>query len=210
MDAAPPDPTAARLPLPILQGERCLLRALVPGDAASLQRHADNVAVWRNLFDGFPRPYTMAAAQSWCAHEANSGAFGRVWGVDVDGAAIGCIGLVPQRGWLRCNAEVGYWIGAAHWRRGIASDALRQVVDWAFAAMPELTRIFAPIFAGNEGSQAVARKCGFVLEGAMPRSAIKDGRVIDRLTWATYRPAVQARPADIDAALAAGSQERAG
>jgi hypothetical protein len=66
-----------------------------------------------------------------------------------------------------------------------------------------LTRIFAPIFAWNEASQAVARNSGFVREGSMPRSAIKDGRVIDRVVWAAYRPDAPPRPADIDAALAA-------
>jgi ribosomal-protein-alanine N-acetyltransferase len=200
-----------RLPLPILQGERCLLRALVPGDAASLRRHADDSEVARMLFDGFPHPYTLAAAEAWCGHEANSGRFGHAWGIVVDGAVVGCAGLVPDTGWLRCNAEAGYWIGRAHWRRGIASDALRQVVDWGFAALPGLTRITAHIFARNEGSQAVARKCGFVREGVLRQSAIKDGQVIDRVLWAAYRPEGAARPADIGRALAmtaAGAMER--
>jgi len=198
--------TAALLPLPVLAGERCLLRALAPADAPALRRHADDPEVAANLFDGFPHPYPLEAAEAWCGHEANSGAFGYVWGIVVNGEAgelAGCIGLVPAVGWLRCNAEVGYWIGRAHWRRGIASDALRQVVDWAFAALPELTRITAHAFARNEGSQAVARKCGFAREALMPRSAIKDGRPVDRALWAAYRPETARRDADIGAALAA-------
>lgn len=195
--------SATLLPLPLLQGERCLLRAYVAGDAASLQRHADDAGVAENLFDGFPHPYPLAAAEAWCGHEANSGAFGHVWAIEVEGAAIGSIGLVPGTGWLRCNAEAGYWIGRAYWGRGIASDALRQVVDWGFAALPELTRVTAHIFASNAGSQAVARTCGFVREGGLPRSAIKNGRVIDRVLWATYRPEAARRDADIGAALAA-------
>jgi RimJ/RimL family protein N-acetyltransferase len=198
----PTPATAELLPLPVLAGERCLLRALVPADAASLQRHADDRGVAERLFEGFPHPYTLAHAQAWCGHEAGSGAFGYVWGVVAAGEVVGCIGLAPASGWLRCNAEVGYWIGRAHARRGLASDALRQVVDWAFAALPELTRITAHIFASNEASQGVVRKCGFVREGLLPRSAIKDGRTIDRVLWATYRPEVARRDADIDAALA--------
>jgi ribosomal-protein-alanine N-acetyltransferase len=202
------DPDGERLPLPLLQGERCLLRALCAGDAASVQRHANNRAVARHLFDGFPHPYALVHAQAWCAREANSGDFGYVWGIVPEAepaAVVGCIGLQPDRGWLRCNAEVGYWLGEAWWGRGIASDALRQVTDWAFPALPELTRITAHIFAGNEASQAVARKCGFVREGSLPRSAIKDGRVIDRTLWAAYRPEAAPRAADIVAALAAAA-----
>jgi len=192
-----------RAPLPSLQGERCLLRALVPADAPALAVHANDPAVARNLFDGFPQPYTMAAATAWTTHESHSGDFGRVWGVVVDGGVIGCIGLHQGEGWMRCNAEIGYWIGQAHWRRGITSDAVRQVTDWAFAAVPELTRVFAPIFAWNDGSQAVMRKCGYVREGELKQSAIKDGQVIDRVLWAAYRTEIARRDADIGAALAA-------
>jgi len=123
----------ATSPLPVLQGERCLLRALVPEDAPALVAHADNPAVARKLFDGFPQPYDLAAATAWASHEANSGAFGRVWAIVVDGGLIGCIGLKQERGWLRCNAEIGYWIGEPFWRRGIASDAVRQVTHIADA-----------------------------------------------------------------------------
>ena len=195
--------TDARVPLPILQGERCLLRALVPADAPALAAHANDPEVARNLFDGFPQPYTLEAATAWATHEAQSGAFGWVWGIVVDGVVVGCIGLKQASGWMRCNAEIGYWIGQSHWRRGLTSDAVRQVTDWAFAAVPELTRIFAPIFAWNEGSQAVVRKCGYVREGALKQSAIKDGTAIDRVLWATYRTEIARRDADIGAALAA-------
>ena len=195
--------SAARPPLPILQGERCLLRAPVPEDVPALVTHANDPAVARNLFDGFPQPYTLEAATAWATHEAQSGAFGWVWAIVVDDALVGCIGLHQAGGWMRCNAEIGYWIGQSHWRRGIASDAVRQVTDWAFAAVPALTRIHAPIFAWNEGSQAVVRKCGYVREGVLKQSAIKNDQAIDRVSWATYRTEIARRDADIGAALAA-------
>jgi [ribosomal protein S5]-alanine N-acetyltransferase len=198
-----------RIPLPILQGERCLLRALVPQDAPALVAHADDPAVARNLFDGFPQPYTPAAATAWAGHEANSGAFGWVWAIVADGGLVGCVGLRPEPGWLRCNAEIGYWVGAAFQRRGIASDAVRQVTDWAFAALPDITRIHAPIFSWNEGSQAVVRRCGYVREGVLKQSAIKDGRVIDRVLWAAYRVPFERRVADIAAAPARAATEHA-
>ncbi len=176
--------------VPVLAGSFACLRPLTPDDAPSLQRHADDEAVWRNLFEGFPRPYTLADAQWWCA--ARPEAFGYVWGIAVDGQIVGCISVRPEDGWLRCNAEVGYWIGQAHWRRGITSEALALVSSWAWATLPEVTRLYAPIFAWNEGSQAVARKCGFFKEATLRRSAIKDGKIIDRVQWACLRPAPEA------------------
>lgn len=174
--------------VPILQGQRCLLRPLTLDDAPSLQRHADDEAVWRNLFEGFPRPYTLADAQAWCSTGSRAPAMGHVWGIAVADQVVGCISLRPDSGWLRCNAEVGYWIGQAFWRRGITSEALALVTAWAWSQRPELMRLYAPIFAWNEGSQAVARKCGYLKEADLRRSAIKNGQVIDRVQWASIRP----------------------
>jgi RimJ/RimL family protein N-acetyltransferase len=196
--------TAELLPLPVLQGECCLLRAYTAGDASAMRVQADNPDVSYNLFEGFPSPYLAEHAEAWCGHQANSGRFGYVWAITVDGAVAGAIGLRPLQGaGDRCNAEVGYWLGASWWRRGIASDALRQVTDWAFAALPGITRIYAPIYARNEGSQAVARKCGYVREGVQRQAIIKHGEVLDLTVWATYRTQIARRAANIDTALAA-------
>lgn len=168
-----------------LAGERCVLRALRPYDAPALQRNADGEAVWRNLFEGFPRPCTLQDALAWCEGGWRGG--GTVWGITLRDEVVGCIGVRSDQGWLRCNAEVGYWIGQSFWRRGITSEALALATNWVLTHRDEITRLYAPIFASNEGSQAVARSCGFHLEGRMPRSAIKAGRVIDRVVYGRYR-----------------------
>jgi len=173
--------------LPTLPGNRCVLRALVADDALSLASHADDEAVWRNLYDGFPRPYALADAQAWCSGGYREPQFGHVWGITVDDAAVGVVSVRPDAGWFRCNAEVGYWVGQAYWRRGIASEALGLVTAWAWRQLPEVTRLYAPIFAWNEGSQAVARRCGYILEARLPRSVFKAGQVIDRVQYACYR-----------------------
>lgn len=172
---------------PTLPLASAALVPLAPQHAASLQRHADDDQVWQTLFEGFPRPYTLEDADAWCG--GGWKAAGIVWGISVGGDVIGCVGVRQDAGWLRCNAEVGYWIGRPFWGRGIATQALRAAADWAFANMTEVTRLYAPIFDWNAASQAVARKAGFALEGRMPLSAIKAGRVIGRVVYARYRPA---------------------
>jgi ribosomal-protein-alanine N-acetyltransferase len=175
------------LSMPTLAGQRCVLRELRPTDAASLRECADDSEVARNLFDGFPQPYTQAEADSWCSGNWRIG--GYVWGIEVDGRVIGCVGFEPATGWLRCNAEIGYWIGQPHWGRGIAAEALKLATDWAWINLPDLHRLTAGIFSWNEASQAVARKAGYRLEAHLPQSAIKNGKVIDRIVWASYRQA---------------------
>ena len=178
----------SELPIPMLQGKLCVLRELRLADAPSLQIYADDECVWKNRFDGFPRPYTRADAEVWCDVGSRATGSELMWGVDVAGRVVGCISVRPDLGWMRCNAEVGYWIGQPLWRRGITSEALGMVTKWAWKALPELTRIYAPIFAWNHGSQAVARKCRFFREGEWRRSAIKANNVIDRVQWALLRP----------------------
>ena len=41
------------------------LRAWRENDADALALHANNPAVWRNMSDSFPHPYTLASAQHW-------------------------------------------------------------------------------------------------------------------------------------------------
>ena len=173
--------------IPTLQGTHSVLRALTLADAPSLSRYANDVDVWKNLFGGFPHPYTLADAEGWCSTGSRAAGMGYVWGIEVAGEVVGCMSISPEAGWLHCSAEVGYWIGQPLWRRGITADALTKVTNWAWKALPDLNRIYAPIFASNAGSQAVARKCGFYKEAELRCSAIKDGKVIDRVQFALLR-----------------------
>src|SRR5688572_30453763 len=136
--------------LPKLIGTSLALLPLEPAHAASLQHHADDEQVWATLVDGFPRPYTLADAEAWCTGGWQERGF--VWGIGVAGEVIGCVGVHQQAGWLRCNAEVGYWIGRRYWGKGIATEALHLACEWAFSNVPDLTRLYAPIFDWNLAS----------------------------------------------------------
>jgi len=177
--------------VPTLVGSRCTLRALQPGDAPAIALHANDAAVVHNLYDGFPHPYTMQEAQRWCGAMHREPHFGKVWAITVAGRpeeAIGCTGLIPKEGMHACNAEVGYWIGRAHWGRGLAAEALALLTQWAWAGLPVVQRLVAPIYARNTTSQRVAVKAGYVLEALQPRSLLKGGQAIDVTVYAAYRP----------------------
>ena len=175
--------------LPTLVGRRCTLRPLRPDDATSLQRHADDPAVAHNLFEDFPQPYTLAMAQAWCTHEHLEPRFAHVLGIVVEHDEVaGCISVKPQAGVFGCSAVVGYWLGRACWNRGVVSEALTLISAWAWGAMPHVTRLWAPIYARNGASQAVARKAGFLLEGRLALAVRKDGCAIDAVQYALTRP----------------------
>ena len=168
----------------------CLLRPLVTADAESLARHANDHGVWRNLRDRFPHPYTVADAQAYIAHAA-ARPVQTSFGIVVDGQAIGNIGLMLGEDIARRSAEVGYWIGRAFWGRGIAVDALRATTQYAFDTLA-LARVFAVPFATTSRSVRVLEKAGYVKEGVMRHSAVKEGRLLDQLLYAAYSPSVSA------------------
>ena len=168
----------------------CLLRPLVMADAESLARHANDHGVSRNLRDRFPHPYTVADAQAYIAHAA-ARPVQTSFGIVVDGQAIGNIGLMLGEDIARRSAEVGYWIGRAFWGRGIAVDALRATTQYAFDTLA-LARVFAVPFATTSRSVRVLEKAGYVREGVMRHSAVKEGQLLDQLLYAAYGPSVAA------------------
>src|SRR5678815_5900301 len=76
--------------------------------------------------------------------------------------------------------RIGYWLDEEVWGRGIATDALLAVTDYAFANF-DLCRLYAHVFAWNPASARVLEKAGYSFEGRLKRSVTKDGQTIDQL-----------------------------
>jgi len=160
----------------------CEVRSWRPGDVASVVEHANNRRIWINLRDRFPHPYTAWHARAFI-RRARSSVPETAFALAVDGSAIGGIGFVLHQDVERVSAEIGYWLGEAFWGRGIATEALMAVTRLAIEEHG-LTRLFAVPFAHNTASCRVLEKAGYVLEGRLRRSAIKDGVVVDQLQYA--------------------------
>lgn len=160
----------------------CLLRPLELADVESLARHANDRGVWEGLRDRFPHPYTTADAVAYIEH-VKARPVQTSFGIDVGGEAIGSISLMLGDDIARRTAEVGYWIGREFWGRGIMVDALTATTRYAFDELG-LVRVFAVPFVTTTRSSRVLKKAGYVLEGVMRRSAIKDRRMLDQLLFA--------------------------
>jgi RimJ/RimL family protein N-acetyltransferase len=173
------------LPTLLLGVDGWVLRAWQPGDAESLAEHANNVNVWRWMSDSFPHPYTLAIAEHW-VQRGHIDFGGDNWAIAFEGQAVGGCGVSADSGPLRCNAEVGWWLGEPYWGRGITTRVALTLVARGFAD-PTTTRLYAPVHAGNVRSMRVAEKAGFTLEGVQRKSAIKAGRAIDRYIFARTR-----------------------
>lgn len=69
---------------------------------------------------------------------------------------------------LHSRAEVGIWLGRAHWNKGIAKEALDILISHAFLDI-HLNRLQAHIFTQNDSSIKVFEKLGFKREGLNER-----------------------------------------
>jgi ribosomal-protein-alanine N-acetyltransferase len=81
------------------------------------------------------------------------------------------------------TAEFGYWLGDPFWGKGIATAAGSIVVPHVMESL-HLHRLEAAVFEWNPASMRVLEKLGFAREGVLRRSAVKEGRVIDRMMYA--------------------------
>jgi ribosomal-protein-alanine N-acetyltransferase len=163
----------------------CRVRTLLDSDAESMAQHANDKRIWVQLRDRFPYPYTLADARGFIdlmSREDPCTSFAIVVGE----RCVGGIALERQHDVHRLTAELGYWLGFDYWGRGIATEAIVGVTNWAFEAL-DLQRIFAQPYADNIASCRALEKAGFTLEGTLKRSVIKDGIIRDQRMYAQVR-----------------------
>lgn len=161
------------------------IRSFRSGDAESLALHANNRNIWRNLNDGFPHPYLVDDARTWIAF-AGQKSPEQNFAIGSEHEVVGGIGLKLREDVFRRSAEIGYWLGEPYWGRGIATEALVALTDYAFERF-DLVRIDAGVFEWNPASCRVLEKAGYVHEARLRQSVYKDGQTIDRLIYARLR-----------------------
>lgn len=163
--------------------KRCTIRDWRLDDAESLAKHANNRRVWLTLRDRFPHPYTIEDARSFLERATNAKESERVFCIDIDGAAVGGIGMIPGEDVYRLTAEFGYWLAEEFWGQGIMNEVVPAFVNYSFDEF-SLKRIFAAAYSNNPASARVLEKAGFVFEGRLRKNAIKDGQILDSLLYA--------------------------
>jgi ribosomal-protein-alanine N-acetyltransferase len=160
----------------------CDVRSWRTSDAESLLRHANNRNIWLNLRDAFPHPYTKHDARAYI-RSVRERTPETTFAIAVEDEAVGSVGFVLRTDVERVSAEIGYWLAEPFWGRGIATEALVALTQYAVGAYG-LTRIYALPFAWNLASCRVLEKAGYVLEARLRRSAIKDGEITDQMQYA--------------------------
>lgn len=174
-------------PQPVLETARLLLRPFVAADAADLIRELSNKEVAEGTLN-VPHPYPPERAGEFIAEQPSRHASGKgiAWAVTLraDGRLIGGSGVSLTRAHAR--GELAYWVAKGEWGKGIATEAARAVLAYAFDVLA-LHRVDAHHYVENPASGAVMRGLGMQYEGRLRQVVWRDGVPRDLELYAILR-----------------------
>ena len=134
-----------------------------------------------NGYDKTPNPFTEKDALSFIQPHIGVSPHKRFliyWNNEVAGE----IGITMKEDVFRLSAEIGYFISKAFWGKGLATQAVKKMTEYAFANF-DIIRIEAGVFDFNKPSMKVLEKNGYYLESIRKKAVIKKGQIIDDYIW---------------------------
>ena len=173
--------------LPTIEAARVRLRHLEASDTDSLYEIFSDREALR--FWGF-LPFTERAEAAKLLAEIHESFRQKTlfqWGIALaaDDRVIGTSTLFRLDEQSR-RAEIGYILDRRQWGKGLASEALTALLDFAFREM-NLHRIEADIEPRNAASVKIIERLGFVREGFLRERWIVGNEVQDSLFYGLLR-----------------------
>lgn len=152
----------------ILETERLVLRHLVPSDLDSLFALYRDPDVRRYIPEGTLTYEETKEELEWFLNGHPSHPELGLWATVHKGSNefIGRCGLLPWTLRDRHEVEVSYLLAKQYWGQGLATEAARAIVEYAFGRLG-LSRLICMIDPENHASIKVASKIGMSLEAEM-------------------------------------------
>jgi [ribosomal protein S5]-alanine N-acetyltransferase len=156
----------------IITTERLKLREIMPAD------HADLLAIWGDAetMRFYPAPLDEGGVREWI--ERNLKRYEQhghgLWAMILrdEERLIGDCGLTYQDVEGVAELEVGYHLNKAYWGRGLATEAARACMDYAFNQLG-CRRLTSLIRLENLPSRRVAERNGLRIEKEIMRSGYR-------------------------------------
>ena len=109
--------------------------------------------------------------------------------LDDGGEVLGGCGL-NQIDQVNRRANLGYWVRTSATRRGVATEAIRQLVRWAFEST-DLVRLEVVVSIRNVASLRAAEKAGAVREGVLRCRLLLHGVAHDAVLFSFVRESIR-------------------
>lgn len=160
--------------VPQFETERLILREVLEKDIPSYKKNFIDYDVIRWLSSAIPWPYPENGVEEFFKNiiYPNQGKDSWVWGIFLKEDSSELIGLVHL--WRKGKPENrGFWLAKKHWNRGIMSESVKPVLNYAFSALGFEKLIFANAL-GNTASKRIKEKTGCKL------IEIREGNFVDK------------------------------
>lgn len=165
--------------IPTLKTDRLILRRMKVSDASDMYEYAHLEKVTEYLLWS---PHVSVQQTSDYLHfiqkSYRDGDF-YDWAVTLrdTGKMIGTCGFT-RLDFNHNLAEIGYVLNPDFWGHGIAAEAVKRVMEFAFMEL-NVHRVEAKYMVGNDASRRVMEKCGMTFEGVYRSSMFIKGMYRD-------------------------------
>ena len=169
-------------PLDLIAAGRFVLRPVRKSDARLFALYAGDKRVAEGT-QSIPHPLPPGAALAFVERAMAGKGEEDIW--VMDGAASGLakvLGVISLKRMDRGQSEVSYWVAPAFWNTGLASEAMRALIE----ANPQGNcTLFAEVFQDNPGSARVLTNCGFEYLGDAEAFSVARAALVP--TWTYIR-----------------------
>jgi RimJ/RimL family protein N-acetyltransferase len=162
------------------------LRVWRPDDAPAVLVACQDPLIAR--FVPIPQPYGEEEARAFIEKTQRNWASGdeQAFAI-VDAVTDELLGSISRHGPFGHRATFGYWLAPEARGRGVATRALRLIVDWTIATT-DVIRFDLYTDVENDASGRVAERAGFEREGIRRAWILdRDGRPMDVMSYVRVR-----------------------
>jgi len=173
--------------LPTLETERLLLRMIRKSDVNDVFEYASDPEVSKFLTWDYhktisdSKQFINSILRKYKEHDVAP------WGIVLKENAK-LIGTGGFGSWHpeHSRAEIGFSLGRNYWKRGLMSEAVREIIRFGFQTM-HLNRLEARCRVDNLASEKVMLKCGMKFEGILRQQMFVKGKYDDLKMYSILR-----------------------
>lgn len=143
---------------PIVETDRFVLRPLRRSDVGLIEMYAGESDVAR-MTSSIPNPLPPGSVEAYILRAQADERAEDIWAIDGTlGGGPEVMGVIGLKRVDLDKSEVGYWVASAFWNTGLASAAVRALVN---GNPLRNETMFAAVFQDNPASARVLTNCGF-------------------------------------------------
>lgn len=182
--------------LPTFETDRLILREVSIDDEPSYRKNFIDYEVIRHLSAAVPWPYPEDGIKGFIQGYIipNQGKDQWVWGIYLKSDPHELVGVVDL--WRPGRPENrGFWLARKHWGKGIMTEAVQPITDYAFNVLGFEKLVFANA-VGNLASRRVKEKTGATLIEVQPAKFVDPQYTeheiweLTKTTWEKHRKSI--------------------